>query len=348
MKTIYILLIAFAVALFASCSPEEVVNTSEQNLHILAVLAQTPGCLSSIKMPESTVEHADLLARAGIAVTGNPISSVRFFMNRTYVAVPADGKIYVLSDTNYSKLAEIDFSQTGDSPVDICFPNSTSAYVLCTSTSKVHVLDIYSDYKKIESITVGANPVAINCFLNKVFVASYNDNRVSVIDTRSNKIESTIVTADRPAFLEVIPEVSRLAIVCRGKGKEAGSTEAKTDAIVNLYDLTTMTLKKDIPLAKGSFAASAQNPVSVTSNATGQAFILSSNYIFRLETIAGVRLDLYKKLNSNFLNYSRWLDRLIVSQQVSKRPMLTFNTAATAEESSKVLPDTAIMAYPVR
>ncbi len=348
MKTIYILMLTVAVALFSACSPEEVVNTSEQNLHVLAVLAQTPGCLSSIKMPESTIEQLDLLARAGIAVSGNPISSVRFFMNRTYVAVPADGKIYVLSDTNYSKLAEIDFSQTGDSPVDICFPNSTSGYVLCTGTNKVHVVDIYSDYQKIKSIPVGANPVAINCYLNQVFVANYLDNNVSVIDTRTNEIERTIGTADRPAFLEVIPEVSRLAIVCRGKGKDTGSTDAKTDAIVNLYDLQTMTLKKDIPLAKGSFAASAQNPVSVSSSATGQAFILCGSYIFRLETIAGIRLDLYKKLNSNFINYSRWLDRLIISQQVSKRPMLTFNTSSAAEESSKALPDTALMAYPVR
>lgn len=348
MKAIYILVLTVALAVFAACSPEEVVNTSEQNLHILAVMAQSPGCLTSIKMPESTVEHADLLSRAGIAVTGNPISSVRFFMNRTYVSVPADGKIYVLSDTNYAKLAEIDFSQSGDSPVDICFPNSTSAYVLCSSTNKVHVLDIYSDYQKIQAVTVGSNPVAINCFLNMVFVANHADNTVSVIDTRTNKIDKTINTSDRPAFLEIIPEVNRLAIVCRGKGKEEGSTDVKTDAIVNLYDLETMTLKKDIPLAKGNFTAASQNPVSVTSNSSGQAYILSGNYIFRLETIAGVRLDLYKKLNSSFINFSRWLNQLIVSQKVSSKPTLTFNSATAAEESSKVLPDTALMAYPVR
>jgi YVTN family beta-propeller protein len=136
------------------------------------------------------------------------------------LAVTADGKLLVAADIyndaisivdlgNRSKVGELDLrpgindvAQSGvaggESPFDVAIKGSTTAYISSERDREIDVVDISHPIRPnlLTRIPVQGNPnsMVLNISQTRLFVAADNSDRVSVINTTTNRVVETIRT----------------------------------------------------------------------------------------------------------------------------------------------------------
>ena len=117
--------------------------------------------------------------------------------NRLYAVTKENNSLYVI-DTK-SKKTVWKYALGGEGYTCILSPDRKTLYISCWGCDKVILFDT-KVLKITGSITVGDNPndMCITGNGNFLFVANSNDNSVSIIDTRRNKVIETLNTALYP------------------------------------------------------------------------------------------------------------------------------------------------------
>jgi YVTN family beta-propeller protein len=117
--------------------------------------------------------------------------------NRLYAVTKENNSLYVL-DT-YAKSVISVHPLGGEGYTCILSPDHRTLYATCWGCDKVVLFDTESQ-KISGSVTVGDNPndMCITANGQYLFVANANDNNVSVIDTRQQKVIETLNTALYP------------------------------------------------------------------------------------------------------------------------------------------------------
>jgi YVTN family beta-propeller protein len=171
---------------------------------------------------------------------------------------PEDGTLSVFSTEDNTRLSRI---ATGGSPASVVIAaDNTTAYVANRADGTVaKVIGIDGGTPSIEAtIQVGAEPagLALSPTGKKLFVAEYAESRVSLIDTGTLQITSTIAV-DRPRALMVTNNLDtsdddETLVVAEFFGRAVGGGEAKDDGrtgYLRLYALADTANLKSIALA---------------------------------------------------------------------------------------------------
>lgn len=209
---------------------------------------------------------------------------------------PEDGSLSVFSTADNSRLSRV---ATGGSPasVVIAADNKTAFVANRADGTVVRVSGIDGGTPAVDAtIDVGAEPtgLALSPTGKQLFVAEYAESRVSVIDTASLQI-ATSVAVDRPRALMVTNNLDasdddETLIVAEYFGKPVAGGEAKDDGRIGylrLFGLADLGTPKSITLApidsgfaKGGVATNptvhaSANQLSAINIANGRLYVTS-------------------------------------------------------------------------
>ena len=100
-------------------------------------------------------------------------------------------------------------------------------------------------------ITVGKNPpsVAVNPKTNRIYVANYGDNTVSVIDGKTNSVVNTVKVGKNPEGVAVNPSTNMI-YVTNNRDNTTSVIDSRTNSVVetikvgsNPYDVAVNPIK---------------------------------------------------------------------------------------------------------
>lgn len=187
-------------------------------------------------------------------------STIALADDRAHVAMvnPEDGTLSVFQTTDHARTSKV---ATGGNPssVVIAADNKTAYVANRADGTVVRVAGIEGGTPAIDAtVSVGAEPVglALSPTGKRLFVAEFAESRITVIDTATMTVETTL-PADRPRALYVTNNLDtsdddEILIVTQFYGVPTAGGEAKDDGRtgkVRLYSLADLTTYKSIVLA---------------------------------------------------------------------------------------------------
>ncbi len=281
-----------------SCSDEEklVDNTKEVWRMLIARDYPNPR-IEMLEFPSIKVISNDIVSENNNFNLSSTPTKIKIFRNMIYFLMSSDYKILVFNLIDFKLAHEFDFSDEKLEPTDICFlTNGTTAYVCHKNSSLVTVLDIYF-FKKARQIEVGNGPIAIACSGNQVYVANYNDNSVSVIDSRTNEQLELIKLSPKPIYIGFDYTGKTAVVVSMGFGKD-GAINEKTPAVVTFIDVENKLIENSLELGYQMQKSIDQIPTGLGITETNWAFIPTNEML--------VRIDLRRKDRVIFVNRSKY------------------------------------------
>lgn len=161
-------------------------------------------------------------------------------------------KFFTANNGNTNDVSRIDTSDNSVFKIATCYqmidivikPNGSEAYASCLTGDKVYAIDTSNNYRFLgipiapPSISVGDSPqgMAIKPDGSRVYVANNGSNSVSVINTSTDAIVTTIAVGSAPVKMVVSPDGSRLYVVNYSGGS------------VSVINTSTNTIATTIPV----------------------------------------------------------------------------------------------------
>jgi len=205
------------------------------------------------------------------------VSKIKYFRGYYYLLLPDAKSIYIIREKTFEIVSKVDYSFLDITPIDICFPNATDAYVL-HNESQVTILDL-TNFKVANAVMkIGKAPAAIAGAGNQVYICCQGDDMIYTIDTRTNSVVNTIKVSTSPSFLEFNYEGTTAFIVCTGADISSGE---KTQAVVEVVDVSRKEVIDIIRLGYNEFVAKETLPTGIAVSSKN-VYISASNNIWRL------------------------------------------------------------------
>jgi|GEM_PF-1604509 YVTN family beta-propeller protein len=308
--TLALFVIAFSWLLSACSSEENLLNSNDGQFRLLFLDNTAIDNLKLIKLPEGNLVYDDLLSLLASIHVADSITKIKYNQYKLYLLAPKSHKIYIINADLSRGLSVIDFNDTGAEPTDICFPNSTDAYVCHENNSTVSLVDL--EFNQIaRTIPVGEKPAAIACSGNLIFTACALSNAVYVIESNTHKVEKVIPTKPYPCLAEVSADGSKLAVVCAGDNKFIASG-TPTEAYYQLYDVATQSLVNERMLGTSQTMALEQFPNGIAVSPRNWAFISTSTHLFRIDVTGANYISIAGKGEYYNPYYNVWRDEIMV------------------------------------
>lgn len=227
--------------LLISCSDEKLITELSPNKHILvASFDGTTAKLSRITFPNGEVIKNDAYLEAnGKSISNNKITQLATYLQNIYVVIPDDYKVLILDRTTFKLLAEFSFKEENKMPRKVVFANATEAYLIFDDYEYVYLIDTY--YNKIaRKIGLDGKPSDILAVGNQVYITLPLKNQVSILDTRTHKIENNIQVENVPYLVQKNADGSKILVLNAGIGKVPGDfREAISYPSVSMIDFNT-------------------------------------------------------------------------------------------------------------
>jgi len=309
-----LLVFALLVALLTACNKDEkfINNFDEKKLAMLAVNEDSHSYLRIIELNSGEIEIDRISLPYNDTLFNTAIDKIKSFRNHIFVFQYSAFRIIVLNSNNYSLAGIIDFSLQELVPSDICFANATDAYISHGNSNLVSLLDL-TNLQIAREIVVGAAPVSIAASGNQIYTTNFSDNTVSVIDSRTNKVQATIIVPLKPMMIDVKADGKEFIVVSAGEGKLTAGD--KTNAMITFIDVATRNVLNEIPIGVGLVNAIDVVPLGLTVSSRDWAFISSEDNFFRvnIRTKSGVvNIGRYKY---NKLTYNYYKNVVIAIEQ---------------------------------
>lgn len=236
--------------LLLSCSEEKLITELSPNKHILvASYDGTTAKLTRITFPQGEVIKSDAYLEAnGKAISNNKITQLATYLQNIYVVIPEDFKVLVLDRSTFKLLAEFNFKEENKAPRKVVFANATEAYLIFDDYEYVYLVDTYFN-KIARKIQLDGKPSDIVAVGNQVYITLPLKNQVSILDTRTHKIENNIQVDNVPYLIQKNADGSKMLVLNAGIGKVPGDfreaisypsvtmIDFKTNAVVSTHEL---------------------------------------------------------------------------------------------------------------
>lgn len=297
-----------AVAMLISCSGKEkfVDNYQEENKALIAVNSSSGAYVKAVNLADATTLYDDIFAQVNSISAPDSISTMKMFRENIFIFFPNIKKIIVLNKDSFKIVAEVDFSNEGLIPTDICFANATDAYIAHSNSNKVSLLDL-TNFQVARQITVGKYPTAITASGNQVYTANYGDNTVSVIDSRTNKQEAVISVAPNPSFIGTNSDGKEVLVVSIGTGKGDGNATS-SPAIATFIDVASRSKLQETQIGTAATPAIYVVPQSLAISGKDYAFVSTATNFLRISM----------KSRTSFMNIGRFVYSQVVYNSYKK------------------------------
>ncbi len=150
--------------------------------------------------------------------------------------IASDGNNFYVSDVETSGATVIPYLRVLDLstlPADPATHSGCAAATVC-------LVDKDDDSLLVASIEVGTNPreVAVSTTLGKAFVTNLDDDTVSVIDTTTHQVDTTITVGDEPFGMALYQQTAGTdshLLVCNRQSNTVSIIDLATSSIVGTY-----------------------------------------------------------------------------------------------------------------
>jgi YVTN family beta-propeller protein len=232
------LVLAFVVGL-GGCTKDD--STSPQapaSSKAIIVLNSLGTSLSVIDLERDTVYN-------NVVTVGKWPNHVLQKDGKIYVVNSGSNNIQVFSAENYGSLASIELG-AGNNPMYLAIPNTQKAYVTCSQSNCVKVIDLASK-TVTKTIAAGVGTTGITIAASKVYATNsafnganftYGQGTVTVINTATDAVVTTINVPMNPQGASVDAD-GKVHIVCTG---DYGTTTGKVVVIDPSNDGTLRTV----------------------------------------------------------------------------------------------------------
>ncbi len=305
-------LIAFSlvVLLFLSCEEDEkVIDQSKAKFRYLVSISEDYRRLAVYDADSGVVEE-DVYYKANQERLPAEVTKIKEYGGNLYLFAPEAFKLIAINKFTFEKATEFDFAADSLIPSDICFPNSTDAYLGFENDEEVYLLDIYN-YAVARKIPSGKYPVSLESAGNQIFTANVLDNKVAVIDSRTHNREALIDVAAAPSLVGVSSENDKAIIVSMGEGKIDGEQE-KTAAKVTFINVADKTVSEAIELGSQITDAVEQIPIKLIVTLDDYAFVLTEDRLLRIDIIVEDRINTLFEESFDDVVYNKIRSRLIL------------------------------------
>ncbi len=275
-----LILVVIALAI-SSCQKDEkfINNFDDKDLALLAINNESQSALRLVNLSNGNIEIERISLNNNDSLFNTPIDKIKSFREHIFVFQESAFRIIALYSNDYSLAGVVDFSAQQLVPSDICFANATDAYIAHGNSNLVSLLDL-KNLQIARSIVVGNKPISIAASGNQIYTTNFQDNTVSVIDSRTNREEAVIGVPLRPMLIDVKADGKEFVVVSAGEGK---LTEGeKTNAMVTFIDVATRNIINEIPLGVGAVQAIDVVPLGLAVSSRDWAFISSADNFFRI------------------------------------------------------------------
>lgn len=143
------------------------------------------------------------------------IQSATVIGDRMFIVLNGADKIEVVDAQSFTSIKTMEL---GNTPVAITPAGDGKAYVSNLYANSVSVIDLENLTETGTTIPVGRNPQAMAKVGDYVYVANNgfgNDNTISVINTQTGTVETTLTVGNGPTDL-VVDQANRVWVVCNG------------------------------------------------------------------------------------------------------------------------------------
>jgi len=219
MKQQSILLVIFTLLIFSSCD-DNGANIPDPP-EVSSVLVTNAGNFfdSNGSITTFDPETQNTIQQAFENANGRPlagiIQSASIIDDQFYIVLNNADKIEVVEPETFTSVGTIETSRT---PVSIVSDGNGQGYVSNLFDNSVSLIDLENMEETGATIAVGASPQAMVRVDNRIFVANNgfgNDNTLSVINTQSQTVETTITVGNGPAEMNV-DQSNQIWVVCNG------------------------------------------------------------------------------------------------------------------------------------
>lgn len=163
----------------------------------------------------------DLFSKVNNRPLGDAAQSMLFVGNKAYIAVNASEKIEVVDASTFASLGVINGLKI---PRYMAALNDAKAYVTeyvdYGQPGRVSVLNL-NENTVTKTIEVGQLPEGLLLFNGKLYVANSGENTISVINTATDRLETTITVGDAPNRL--VLDANNMIWVLRGGYGSSGA-----------------------------------------------------------------------------------------------------------------------------
>ncbi len=330
------ILIVFIALVALSCGGEErIVDNSNPNWKLMVSTDEVESKLALFQMPAGELLSEDIYFESNGESLPGKVVKIVLYREEIYLVIPSAKKILAINKLSYEKVAEYDFSNEGLEPIDICFPNSTDAYVAHGNDSKFSILDIYN--KQIFTTdTLSGTPVAIVNSGNQVFTANPGNNNLSVIDVREHEQVDILETPDVPYYLDVAVEGKFLVLVSAGHGKidEAVGTEAR----LSIYDISLRQKITEVILQGPGINSLDDMPGGLLTTYFDNAFIPVGSILLQLNLQVNKLVPVFQN-SYDAIYYNAKKQKLLLTKRLEGSTLFISSSIQTGiEESIKELP----------
>lgn len=233
--TVLLLLVA---TIFTSCSTDDDVNTTPRGDYENGILISHEGnfgqgnaSISFVSYDLATIEN-NVFNTINNSLLGDTAQSIAFNNDLAYIVLNASNKIEIVNRYTFESVATINSGL--NNPRYIAFSNG-KGYVTNwgdggdATDDYVAIIDLVSYTLETNTIAVEEGPEKIISKDNTIYVAhegGFNQNdKVSVVDTASDAVISTITVGDVPNSLQ-LDASGNLWVLCSGKASWTGSETA--------------------------------------------------------------------------------------------------------------------------
>jgi YVTN family beta-propeller protein len=325
------LLLMCSLVVFAGCSPDEPLlneGASTQWQVFVASNTQSQRTISAVELPTNRVLVANILSSTlgSVAIDGD-ISKIILFRGNLYVFIPTRQRIEVIADSNYRRIATLDFSAQNRTPRDIAFGNATTGYIACEGGNRLSILDV-TNFRLAGEVVVGNNPVDVDVQENTLFVANRSDNTVSFVDTRTNTVIQTLSVPSSPVFLQPDVDQATLLVVSAGGGKF--DTQPRTTPRLTYIDMNRRQVLSSVGFTDNMQDSTTTIPQGLVVTTRQFAFILTPRAIIRVDTRSRVLVRIVQQRTATSIAYNPVRDEIMLADAQTSTITLCDNTDATS------------------
>ncbi|MFN0050242.1 MAG: YncE family protein, partial [Cytophagales bacterium] len=233
---------------------------------------------------------------------GDQLQSMAIFNGFGYLVIQNSQKIEVVDIANFKSIATIESSSLS-SPRYFVAINAKKAYISDWNADALVIIDLRTN-QVAGSIAVGSDPDQMVLTNGYLFVANSgyastnnNDNRISVIDTATDKLIQHINVGDRPLSMAV-DQSGKLWVACAGFKKYNNQGEFSAESTAgSLYQINPSNFKVE---KNFTFPNYDDNPKNLAINpVSGDVFYTNKGKVYK-QTTEGETLEKTLVIDRNF------------------------------------------------
>lgn len=296
------------ILLTLSCTEDKVIVNSTFKQKFLLASDENQSSMILFDSEDGILEDDVYLKNNGKKLQGK-VFAIEEWGNLLFLIMKDNYAIEIIGKNDFKIVSTIDFSGNKKKPSGIDFVNSTDAYISFENDSNVVLYDLYN-FQIAKYIKVPFGSVDLVAVPPYVYVVNQLDDKVSIIDSRTDELINQISVKPAPTFIDYADNIGKTVVVSLGEGKI--DQKQKTAAYLTLIDINSQNKTSEIPIAAGTLEASEILPKGMII-AGNYCFVVTSDFIFRYDVKnEPSQIQLLSKKSIKSLKYFPLRNKVIV------------------------------------